>query len=245
MGPAVEAVLLDVGGVFVLPHPHKTGPALGVDLDGRGAARAHHAGVAAMDALGKGELGAYLTAYALVAGVPASRLRVALAALRHVFADDPDADVWSWIVRDAVAALRRLAETGVPLAIVSNSDGTVEGLLRRNAICQVGRGAGTSVTVVVDSAVVGAEKPDPAIFGHALGALDVPAATAVHVGDTVHADVAGARAAGVWPVHLDPFGFCPLDDHDHAASLEQLVDLVYASRVSSTATSRPDAGPPR
>ncbi len=198
-----------------------------------------------MDALGQAELGAYLTAYALEAGVPTSRLRVALAALRHAFLDDPDPDVWSWVVHDAVDALRRLADTGVRLAVVSNSDGTVEALLRDKGICQVGEGLGTSVTVVVDSAVVGSEKPDPAIFGHALGALDVEPSEAVHVGDTVHADVAGARAAGVGAVHLDPFGFCPLEDHHHAASLEHLVGLVYASRESSTATSRPSAGPPR
>ena len=232
---AVEAVLLDVGGVFVLPHPDKVGPALELDLDEKGAARAHHAGVAAMDAFGKSDLDAYLTAYALEAGVPASRLRVSLAALSNAFHDEPDADVWSWVGAEAVDALRRLADTGVGIAVVSNSDGTVEGLLRDNAICQVGDGAGTSVAVVVDSAVVGARKPDPAIFGHALQALGVEPRAAVHVGDTVHADVVGARAAGLWAVHLDPFGFCPLDDHDHAVSLGQLVELVHASRVTAGA----------
>ncbi len=231
----VEAVLLDVGGVFVLPHPDKVGPALELDLDENDAARAHHAGVAAMDALGQGDLGAYLAAYALEAGVDTSRLRVSLAALRNVFHDEPDADVWSWVVVEAVDALRRLAETGVGLAVVSNSDGTVEALLRDNSICQVGDGAGTGVGVVVDSAVVGARKPDPAIFGHALRALGVEPGAAVHVGDTVHADVAGARAAGLRAVHLDPFGFCPLDDHDHVVSLGQLVEALHSGGVAAGA----------
>ncbi len=225
---AVEAVLLDVGGVFVLPHPDKVGLALGIDLDEKDAARAHHAGVAAMDALGKGDLGAYLTAYAFEVGVPTSRLRVALAALRHAFAAEPDAEVWSWVVSDAVGALRALAATGVGLAVVSNSDGTVERLLRDGAICQVGDGPGTAVAAVVDSGVVGRQKPDPAVFHRALEALGVEPGSAVHVGDTVHADVSGAKAAGVRAVHLDPFGFCPLDDHAHATSLWQLVELVSA-----------------
>lgn len=45
---------------------------------------------------------------------------------------------------------------------------------------------------------VGAYKPDPAIFGHALHGLAVrePARVA-HVGDLVRTDVAGARAAGL------------------------------------------------
>lgn len=231
MQAVVEAVLLDVGGVFVLPHPDKVVPALEIDLDEQGAARAHHAGVAAMDALDRGDMGAYLTAYALEAGVPTARLRVALAALSSAFHAEADAKVWSWVVADAVGALRRLAATGVGLAVVSNSDGTVEGLLRDNAICQVGDGAGTPVAAVVDSSAVGCQKPDPAIFGRALEAVGVEAASAVHVGDTVHADVAGARAAGLRAVHLDPFGFCPLHDHAHAASLGQLVQLVSAERA--------------
>jgi putative hydrolase of the HAD superfamily len=47
------------------------------------------------------------------------------------------------------------------------------------------------------------------------------------VGDTGWADVAGARAAGVRPVHLDPHGFCPLpDDHDHVVDLDGVTALV-------------------
>ncbi len=244
MSISVEAVLVDAGGVFVLPHPEMVRGALGVDFDEEGAARAHHAGIAAIDALGRGEWGAYFTAYAMEAGVPASRLRAVLPALRDAFGEPDDVDVWSLFVRTAAHALRRLEQTGVGLAVVSNSDGTVERLLRDNGICQVGEGAGTCVAVVVDSNAVGAEKPDPAIFTHALDALGVEPGRAVHVGDTVHADVEGARAAGVRPVHLDPYAFCPLDDHEHVASLGDVVELVYASRVRPTVTSSPAAGPP-
>ena len=225
MSGVVEAVLLDVGGLFVLPDPDRVAPALGVDLDQELAARAHYAGAAALDAFGPGQWGAYLTAYAMEAGVPASRLRAVVPAVRDVFADDPDASVWSWFVPAAVDSLRHLADTGVALAVVSNSDGTVEALLRNNAVCQVGQGAGTAVGAVIDSHVVGVEKPDPAIFRLALDALGVEPHAVLHVGDTVHADVAGARAAGVRPLHLDPFGYCPLSDHEHVASLEQVVDL--------------------
>lgn len=222
----MEAVLLDVGGVFVMPHPEKVGPALAVELDEARAARAHHAGVAAMDGLGKGDMGAYVTAYALEAGVPASRLRVAVAAVVDAYHQEPDADVWSWVLGEAVDALHALARTGVGLAVVSNSDGSVERLLRDRSICQVGEGDAAPVGVIVDSGVLGVQKPDPAIFVHALDALGVAPAAAVHVGDTVHADVAGARAAGVRPLHVDPFGFCPLDDHEHVSCLGEVADLL-------------------
>ena len=54
----------------------------------------------------------------------------------------------------------------------------------------------------------------------------MPADRAVHVGDSVHADVEGARAAGVTPVHFDPYGLCKAQGHEHAASLVAVADLV-------------------
>ncbi len=77
---------------------------------------------------------------------------------------------------------------------------------------------------MVDSAVVGVAKPDPAIFGIALDALGVTRrGTVLHVGDSLRYDVAGALAAGLEPVHLDPHGFCPAPDgHRHVRTLAEL-----------------------
>ena len=65
--------------------------------------------------------------------------------------------------------------------------------------------------------MVGVAKPDPAIFRIALDALGVPAdGSVLHVGDSLRYDVAGARAAGLRPVHMDPYGLCPAPDgHAH------------------------------
>jgi putative hydrolase of the HAD superfamily len=41
----------------------------------------------------------------------------------------------------------------------------------------------------------------------------------VHIGDAVGADVAGALAAGVRPLHLDPYGFCNDDSHPHVRDI--------------------------
>jgi putative hydrolase of the HAD superfamily len=62
------------------------------------------------------------------------------------------------------------------------------------------------VEVVVDSQVVGVEKPDPTIFSHALDAMRLDPARCLYVGDSVRNDVRGARAAGLVPVLLDPSG---------------------------------------
>lgn len=87
------------------------------------------------------------------------------------------------------------------------------------------------VAIVIDSHVVGVEKPDPRIFELALSALDLPADRCVYVGDTVYFDVSGARNAGILPLHFDPFGLCPDDDHEH---LSDLAELVTAARSSGT-----------
>jgi putative hydrolase of the HAD superfamily len=109
---------------------------------------------------------------------------------------------------DALPALDALRAAGVRLAVVSNWDCSLAGVLEE-------LGVGDRVEVVAASAVVGASKPDPAIFAHALSALGVAPGCALHCGDLPDKDCAGARAAGVRAVLLDrrgvhPPGPCPV-----------------------------------
>lgn len=222
-----KAILLDVGGVFVAPDPtmlRSAIPELATAEDDR-LVRAHYAGAAALDGCGMPQSwGAYCTAFLLEAGVPVWGLRDAIPVLHDRIQARPN--MWSYVLPGSVEALKALAATGIELAIVSNSDGTVEQVLRENGICQVGEGDGTCVTVVVDSHMVGIEKPDPQIFLPALHALGIGPDDAIYVGDTVHADVDGARAAGIEAIHMDPYGFCGAEDHAHVESLAELVDLL-------------------
>ena len=134
--------------------------------------------------------------------------------------------MWSRIVHGSVDALRRLGALGVRLAIVSNADGNAEQRLRDDAVCHVGPGRGATVGAIFDSTVVGVAKPDPRIFEMALDALAVPAAHAIHVGDTPGADVDGARAAGVRPVLIDPYDFHSDLDVERVSSLLDVVEVV-------------------
>ena len=172
----------------------------------------------------------YLRDFAAACGVrPADVQSVAedIAGLTQGFA-------WTHVGPGVGDALRGIAALGVPLGIVSNSTGEVEQALRRLDVCFAGAGAafagaGIEVGVVIDSAVVGVSKPDPAIFALALDALglrDVERSTVVHVGDSLRYDVTGALAAGVRPIHLDPHGYCPAPDgHEHIRRLDQIVTL--------------------
>jgi putative hydrolase of the HAD superfamily len=93
------------------------------------------------------------------------------------------------------AALERLRAGGARLAVVSNWDVSLHDVLERTEL----RGR---VDAVVISAEVGVAKPDPAIFRTALERLGAKASDAIHVGDSVEHDVAGARAAGLEAVFV-------------------------------------------
>ncbi|MEA2253020.1 MAG: hypothetical protein QOG70_3262, partial [Solirubrobacteraceae bacterium] len=87
-------------------------------------------------------------------------------------------------------ALARLRAGGARLAVVSNWDVSLHDVLERTGLRPL-------VDAVVISAEVGVAKPQPAIFHAALERLGATAADALHVGDSLELDVAGARAAGL------------------------------------------------
>lgn len=131
----------------------------------------------------------------------------------------------------AIAMLRRVTAKGVPVVVVSQADGTAAQLLLEAEVCQVGDGPGVPVEAVVDSEIVGIDKPDPELFRHALGLVGATPSQAVHLGDTVPADVRGAQAAGIRALHYDPFGDCDdaAGDHPHVqriAETETVLDAV-------------------
>ncbi len=225
----VDAVFLDVGGVFHLPNHERVLDALaraGVEADAGLLDRAHYVGVHALTQWPEGDDAiwtTYLDAYALAVGTPPERGAEALAELEVAFRGPA---IWNRLAPGSLEALRALAETGVALAIVSNSDGTLEGRLAAEGICQVGPGDGVPVAAVIDSGAVGVAKPNPAIFRFAFEATGAGPERAVHVGDAVGADVAGALAAGLRPLHLDPYGFCGDTTHEHLTRLADLTTFV-------------------
>ncbi len=132
-------------------------------------------------------------------------------------------ELWSAVLPGVPEALARLREAGFRLVVVSNADGTVEEGLTR-------AGLRPYLHAVVDSAVVGFEKPDPRIFGHALGLFQSDPARTLHVGDMYAADVVGARAAGVHALLLDPHGDWGEVDCPVARDVPSLAERLIATR---------------
>jgi putative hydrolase of the HAD superfamily len=231
--PPIEAVLIDVGGVLLLPDHDRIAAALAqadVHVDRDLLDHAHYAGVAALDQFTEGDREIwvrYNRAFARACNTPEDALDDAVEHLLNEFATGA---VWSRIIPGSVEALQDLAALDVKLAIVSNADGDTEQRLRELGICQIGPGPGVEMAAILDSTVVGVAKPDPRIFELALDSLDVPAESTMHVGDTPGADVDGARAAGVHPVLLDPFELHTDLDVERVGSLADVVGLVQSGQ---------------
>ncbi|MEX2393509.1 MAG: HAD family hydrolase [Actinomycetota bacterium] len=214
----VDAILLDAGGVFLLPDFGLVASrlrALGIETDASRYPRAHYSSMRAVDLAPEPPpyWRAYTTAFVAELGITGDIVPDAGKTVNRAFVDME----WDVLIEPALAALPLLAERA-QLAIVSNSDGTVERLLR-------GHGIGEEMVAILDSHLIGIEKPDPRIFEMALVEIGVPPDRAVHVGDSVRFDVIGARNAGVRPIHLDPFDLCD-ENHDHITSLLEVTQLI-------------------
>jgi putative hydrolase of the HAD superfamily len=129
-------------------------------------------------------------------GIPPPAVLPALAALE---AENRARSLWRVVEPDTAAVLAQLRRRGLVLAVISNSDGRIEADL-------LASGLGSHFAFVLDSAVVGVEKPDVAIFAMALARLGLPPEQAVYVGDVYAIDVLGARRAGIEAVLMDPLG---------------------------------------
>lgn len=227
--PKLEAVLFDAGGTLVrldyewiaeaaqaLGAPASVESVRRAEITGRrrydairGQAAAHRAPGGA-DAWG--DIHAYFSGMLESAGVPASLLEQGVTSLLE---RSRESGLWERPMEGARAAIDGCMALGVRRAVVSNSDGRAEQLLIR---CGMREG----VEFVVDSQLVGVEKPDPAILHIALDRLGVAPERALYVGDLRCMDEAVARAAGVHHVLIDPYGdYAPAGD-PAVANIEQL-----------------------
>jgi len=115
--------------------------------------------------------------------------------------------------RDALERIRR----DYAIAVISNSDGRIDEVLRRCGIVD-------SFQSITDSGIVGQEKPHPAIFEAALRAMKADAAESLYVGDVYSVDYVGARKVGMQAVLLDVAGAYREMEYPRVESLAGLED---------------------
>lgn len=108
-------------------------------------------------------------------------------------------NLWSAWVPGVKEVLARLGQAGYSLGVISNSDGRVLDQIQRFGIEE-------HFGFIIDSHVVGCEKPGPEIFHLALEKSGLPAESVLYVGDFVNIDHRGARGVGMDAVIIDPLG---------------------------------------
>jgi HAD superfamily hydrolase (TIGR01509 family) len=205
---SLRAVLFDAGNTLLFLDYARmaagVGTALGVPLSG--AELASHASEAAQ-AMERAETDqeratAYLEALFLLGGIPADRLGEVRTCLARMHGER---HLWCSVPESTRTALARLNAAGLLLGVVSNSEGRVEEALEA-------AGLRDYFDVVVDSGVLGIEKPDPRIFQAALQVLHVAPEEALYVGDLYEVDVLGAQSAGIEAVLV---GTCSIEELAH------------------------------
>ena len=104
-------------------------------------------------------------------------------------------EAWA-LYPDVLPALDALDEQDVPIAVVSNWDSTLGGLLEAH-------GLAARFSAVLVSAVEKSGKPHPEMFRRAAARLGVAPGELMHVGDSLEEDYAAARDAGFRALLLD------------------------------------------
>lgn len=125
---------------------------------------------------------------------------------------------------DARELFGSLLRTRVPLALITNGASDTQ----RDALRVLGIEHRFSAVVI--SGEVGIAKPDPAIFAIAIDRLGVAPESVWHVGDSLAADVVGAKAAGLTAIWLNREGLSwkdgdPRPDHE-LRTLAELAGLL-------------------
>ena len=225
--PILEAVIFDAGGTLVRLDfewmAQVVGEA-GVTTDAATLRRAEVDGRRAYDHSrrlpdlataplgGPGDIRRYFGGMLEAVGLPAARID---AVIDRFIERERSAGLWTHPMEGARAAVEAIGALGLRRAVVSNSDGRAEWHLQHTDVR-------AGLEFVIDSYVVGVEKPDPAIFRLALERLGVAAPRALYVGDIRSVDEAGAAAAGMHFVLIDPTGSYGADGGPALRSIEAL-----------------------
>ena len=233
--PKIETLLLDAGGVLVVPNWVRVSETLqrhGVEAS-VGALRAAEPVVKfAIDTFvgvstssDAKRWGDYLEGVLKTAGVRLDER--ALDALREIRAYHATNNLWEEVPDDVVPALERIRRLGLTVAVASNANGTVQRAFDRLGLSKF-------FDVVCDSHFEGVEKPQPRFFEIVLERCGGSPATTLHVGDLYHVDIVGARNAGLDALLIDRYDQYADFDVDRIRTLDALAD-----RLESPKPARP------
>jgi HAD superfamily hydrolase (TIGR01509 family) len=163
------------------------------------------------------------------AGVPEARVPELL---ETFWKDHVRKNLW-WLVPEGLGpALEAVRAAGVPVVIVSNSEGMLDVLFAELDIAR-------HFDLVVDSGKIGIEKPDARIWQIALAAYPTDPGKVLHLGDTHATDIIGAQALGFRTGLIDPYAHYA---GRHASAL-RVAGVVEVARALVRSRSRERSSP--
>jgi HAD superfamily hydrolase (TIGR01549 family) len=225
MAERLRTLLLDAGGVLVVPNWARVGETLdrhGVPASVERLREAEPVVKFAIDTFvgvssssDAKRWGDYLEGVLTTAGIPLSG--ATLAALVELRAYHAAHNLWEHVPDDVVPALTRLKRLDLKVAIASNANGTLHRAVERLGLTPF-------FDTICDSHDEGVEKPDPRFFEIVLARAGGQKETAIHVGDLYHVDVVGARNSGLAAILLDRHDQYAGFDVERVRTLGELVD---------------------
>lgn len=146
------------------------------------------------------------------------QIGVGLDLLEELASRATDSSYWTLLAPGAKETLEQL-RTNYRLAVISNADGKIREVLERVGLAEY-------FESIVDSGLVGYEKPDPRIFEAGLAAMQLSPADGLYVGDIYGVDYAGATGAGMRAVVIDFPGVYRESNFPRVRSLDELATHV-------------------
>ncbi len=214
-------LLFDAGGVLVFPDHALTAQianVAGLEVDGQTLSKAHARLFRDFD-----QYVADRQSFPVIDYLPDLFNRIsndpqkARAAAEWVKKSDQKRSLWTSTRPWVIPALEQLREQGYRMSVISNSDGRVETILGD-------LGLRSFFEIVIDSFVVGVEKPDPKIFTLALEKLNLDPKNALYIGDLYFIDVWGANQSQIGAVHVDLMNLYNSWQGARIPSIQQLPD---------------------
>jgi HAD superfamily hydrolase (TIGR01549 family) len=221
----IETLLLDAGGVLVVPNWRRVSETLrrhGVASSADALSAAEPAVKFAIDTFvgvssssDAKRWGDYLEGVLTTAGIPLNDTTAN--ALREIRAYHAANNLWEEVPDDVVPALERIRRLGLNVAVASNANGTVQRAFDRLGLSQY-------FNVICDSHFEGVEKPQARFFEIVLERCGGRPETTLHVGDLYHVDIVGARGTGIDAILLDRHDQYAGFDVERVRTLGELAD---------------------
>lgn len=141
---------------------------------------------------------------------------------RYLSEFETEADYRSYrVFADVLPALHRIRRAGLKTAVISNADKDVTEICLHFEFAE-------QMDLIVTSALVGWEKPDPRTFQAAYESLGVEPGRALHIGDQPKSDIVGSLAVGMRAALIDRYQRHPDAEVPAFADLDEFAAFVIS-----------------